>query len=825
MLNWLLDGGGTVSQIAHALELQMPHASLALRQLRERGDVTRDDQQGIRGAPHFITEFGRQRLEQDALSRLKSNHSTAPPQADGIVLGHDGQYALLGYVKPLLSDLIRLPTQGLDEVRYPPSNSKGNSGGCWAVVRSESTRWYDLATLKPTEPPLPTEQGTLTDWSTNAPSISVIHARLLDASEPWTIAPGAWFQTPLHQSDGAEDLQFGNNILGTTPGHSVTIRPPMATHGHLTSKVSRRLAIEAMSEGALVFEDNRQLAHPRTLPLEALWYWLKRKHPRLATSKLELRFQDLCHHFVDENAAAPSISVQRAILMDFGKANWTLGEVLTRINLTGTSAQGGAALLEWFLADTELECTVEWPHLVEPQRALLEELLASMRCRLLLTSNGQMTTLPTAAATLKPANQLGQVKFQLGRGKSFAVNLSEQRAKPRPSAVHDLTPMDAQEMLSALNGDVYDHGMFTHQEVSLEQQKAVWHALSLFPEGDEGWANRNENTSPLAAWIATPHEDRSSRWIRIRNSLPPGWADLLPIESCETSTLIQAMSASSPAWSLKALERIRQRFTHNIESIPRYDHFFNDEQDSIWFASGLLLASQSLPDEFNEMIERACKIWLERPYHSEQVLEAMFPLGLPLNEANQACLLLCLQASENQRKTGALYLWGKALTMIENNEPISPDALRQLMARLPTSWWTAWASDWLKIQLSSSSGRRWLRDQEIPWPALLARPPGERAGLPGLPTTLGGVRPALEDILQIHLVEEGVGKPALLDLHDMIATLERNEPVHYGRLHPLVGWLARPVESWPRIGLEALRTGEEQIGALLYARSFAHRLE
>ena len=40
VLNWLLDGGGTVSEIAESLELRMPHASLALRQLRERKAVS-----------------------------------------------------------------------------------------------------------------------------------------------------------------------------------------------------------------------------------------------------------------------------------------------------------------------------------------------------------------------------------------------------------------------------------------------------------------------------------------------------------------------------------------------------------------------------------------------------------------------------------------------------------------------------------------------------------------------------------------------------------------------------------------------------------------
>ena len=129
VLNWLLDGGATVSNIAEALSLQMPHASLALRQLRERGEVAREDQSGIRGAAHFITEIGRQRIEQDALSRLKANATSAPSQADGVVLGHDGQHVLLGYVKPLSSDLIRLPTYAYEGGDGDRLTSIGNAGG------------------------------------------------------------------------------------------------------------------------------------------------------------------------------------------------------------------------------------------------------------------------------------------------------------------------------------------------------------------------------------------------------------------------------------------------------------------------------------------------------------------------------------------------------------------------------------------------------------------------------------------------------------------------------------------------------------------------
>ena len=43
VLDWLADGGGTVTEVSRALSIRVPHASAALKQLRESGDVVRDD--------------------------------------------------------------------------------------------------------------------------------------------------------------------------------------------------------------------------------------------------------------------------------------------------------------------------------------------------------------------------------------------------------------------------------------------------------------------------------------------------------------------------------------------------------------------------------------------------------------------------------------------------------------------------------------------------------------------------------------------------------------------------------------------------------------
>ena len=97
--------------------------------------------------------------------------------------------------------------------------------------------------------------------------------------------------------------------------------------------------------------------------------------------------------------------------------------------------------------------------------------------------------------------------------------------------------------------------------------------------------------------------------------------------------------------------------------------------------------------------------------------------------------------------------------------------------------------------------------------------------MPAWSTSYPSRRIVLDDVLHILLLDDHDGKPALLDVYDMLATSERNEPVHYGRTHPLVGWLARPVESWPAMGLDVLLQGEPEVGALLYARSFSSKLE
>ena len=144
---------------------------------------------------------------------------------------------------------------------------------------------------------------------------------------------------------------------------------------------------------------------------------------------------------------------------------------------------------------------------------------------------------------------------------------------------------------------------------------------------------------------------------------------------------------------------------------------------------------------------------------------------------------------------------------------------------LPSQWWSAWAFDWLGLQLSTSSGREWLATHPLSWPSLLARPKGERVGMPGIPRTHSGFIPNQELMINLLMVPEGEGKAALMDVYDMIQSLEAERPVHQGRIHPLVGWLAKEASAWPIFSNDELFQGDSEVSALLIGRAMIQRID
>ena len=128
VLDLLADGGGTVTEVSTALGIRMPHASAALKKLRESGDVVRD-QTNIRGSRYRLSSQGLARLESDGLARMKELVQWPPPPgAAGIVLARDGPMMLLGYASQPAGPLLGLPDRPMDGASGVMINSNGNAG-------------------------------------------------------------------------------------------------------------------------------------------------------------------------------------------------------------------------------------------------------------------------------------------------------------------------------------------------------------------------------------------------------------------------------------------------------------------------------------------------------------------------------------------------------------------------------------------------------------------------------------------------------------------------------------------------------------------------
>ena len=97
--------------------------------------------------------------------------------------------------------------------------------------------------------------------------------------------------------------------------------------------------------------------------------------------------------------------------------------------------------------------------------------------------------------------------------------------------------------------------------------------------------------------------------------------------------------------------------------------------------------------------------------------------------------------------------------------------------------------------------------------------------MPGIPRIHSGFIPNQELMINLLMVPEGEGKAALMDVYDMIQSLEAERPVHQGRIHPLVGWLAKEASAWPIFSNDELFQGDSEVSALLIGRAMIQRID
>lgn len=825
ILDWLLDGGGTVSQASEVLGIAMPHASLAMRQLRELGEVQRDDSASIRGAIHRLTPKGADHLLVDLVERVRQQVSKIPEGMNAVVLSNDRSSVVLGVLSEPSSRLVSLPRRAELLEHEAEYSSSGKGGGLWAVQRGPSIPWYSLSTLEPSAPPTAPVEGTLSAFATQSDRLGILRLRLLESSVTWGVANGTWIRLDSRKMDGPSQLQIGEHPIGQVVGTSFAVCPDNGLYAHLPSAVDRTLLVSSLGNHAQLMTESLTFSNHRTLPVDILGPWMRKRHPRLSTSKRKVRLRSLTRWLLSGRGKQPPLNLRRALLADFGERTWK--EQSTAIDvvlLEGISQHGAICIVEWMLESTSFDMVVEWPWAEMTDVPLMERLLASGRCRVLMTSRGEAKEFSGKSAMVLPTDQLATVSYRPQESYEFHVELKRSITRSEPEATREGIPLSAKELMQWFQSGGLDESVLTGDAaISMTVQQDIRRAMRLFPQGDSDFANAVERQSPLAAWVASPDDERPARWKRIADVLPSGWVDLVSVDQLNAVELVQAMHQTDTSWKQHAVRQVVNSCDADSSLLVDLVSLLDVEATKTMAAHVLLLLSRTYRSELESILPKAATIWLDAPYDEEQVLSVLF--GTTSGTArNDELLQRFLRGALVHPRGSLLRAWAQIMDLLEQRAPISLDVMRTCINILPEQWWSTWALDWLDAQLSTAGGREWLAHHPKSWPSLIFRPKGEQIGLPGHPRQHQGYvdHPSLK--LNLLMVPEGDGTDALMDVHDMIQRMEHDGPVHVGRIHSLVGWLACDVETWPEFSMEEMLDGSPEVAKLLIGRAMLHRM-
>ena len=662
VLDWLADGGGTVTEVSQALSIRVPHASAALKQLRESGDVVRDDA-SLRGSRYRLSSKGLNRLEADGLARLNELvRWPPPPGAAGIVLGREGSMLLLGYASQPAGPLLGLPERPMDEESGVLIDSNGNEGESnnwrWAVQRGDGPVWWDIETMRKSSAPNEPSPMTLNAWMERPKVIGIVRARLLDEDSPWPLGVGSWF-SPLPSGFWPElpqALRDGEVSIGHAGNSGPLVSPRGGIHAKLGRRIDRSVIANSIGKNAVILVDGDLVGLPLTpLPYDILRNWLKLNHPRLSPLSIEERFTKL----VSDIKSGASNSLTRKVLNDFPGRKWSQ-QFNNVIDTRSFSERGGEAALQFSLEEGEMPIVVDWRwgHVKS-----LDRLVSDSRCRLVI---GESIDL--------------DLPFKLtsggGRGK-FNLEMQGRLKLPISVANEAKMPLDWKPPQSPVEIVRGKSGTVRNAENELE---ALWLAIQ-FENGNDVWADKHEMQYPLASWIATTESNHSARWRRIGGLIDPKWAELADLRKFDDLDLADLATVDDAALSILT-ERIRSNpFT-----------ILSDEITEPSVATAILLSKEWI-EEMPDVID----VWLSQPLRAGDVLR---------HNWNEPEISRLVEACTHHK-------------MLYENQNLDREEMLAIMEDVHHSLWKPKAKSWLSVCLSSSMGRAALSMLDLPWPAIL----------------------------------------------------------------------------------------------------------
>lgn len=769
ILDELLDGPATVSALAERLGLATSHTSSTLRTLRQQALVTRDEREGVRGAPHHLSPHGLLRLQEDALERLRE--ATREPRTEGtnILLTRDGPLVVLAYGERVPSDLIWLPPRRLGVEGAPLLASSGNTrGGAWCAVRSPP-QWFDLDTLEPCDPP-PSDVslGDIRAWTQGGRRLALVRARVMSGQDRWTMPPGTWFETEVPHESAPAALNRSSVNLGLVRGTQVPCRPSTPILGQV-GEAWRREALLKSQHGFTVLRSARP--EPMAIrPESLLRTWMRHRHPRLGDAELDRRTQRVLDRLRGNRRGRPS-EVAHAALAAFGPSTWVEGEASFH-ELARTNAEGARAVWEWVLEHASDAVQGEWT-LGAKHAKLLKRVIGDGRCRLLMAGDARLKEHKQGTWLI---DHEGERWVHLNEVTRLRLAQDRQRPPRRPNLWEPNIPRSAADLIA---GQTSDHPGREAERITASDERTLRRALAVWPEGDDDLADDMEREHPLAAWMASTAKERGRRWRRLGADIPDAWIGLHEPNMASDAWLSEdASRAMRPEREAYALELAR-RFEQDPTRQPQPE--VASSRSVACTARLLLLQGGETPAP--EDVRR----WMEDPLHFAAVLPRVW----------QTVMSHTLKEGPRNTPLTTWHAWISA-----PDAPPNVDTIIRRCEDLPWRWWAPWLPEWLPNVLASARGRRWLEACHLMWPIIATGLDGE--GPPGCAPPNPQLTFDGRDLSDVHLIEESPKTAALFDLAEGAMAAQEGRPPPIGRTHPEACWLLTSPDAWPTfVGLGA----------------------
>ena len=804
LLTHLSIGASRVSDAASATKLRLPHASAELKKLRDEGHVSADRDDATRGAMQRLTTSGYALLESDELARLRTIlRSGIPLEAEGCIVARDGDSLLLAYAKKPQKGLFLVPVRSIDTDGVSIGSKGGGIYPFWAWPQEREIRWYDAKTLdRIDEPRDRVSMDTLEGWSEQISAVGLVRARVLSGSAIETLAVGSWFCDSPDElpPDLPHSIRGGEWVLGEAHVRAPLVRPDVPVMAVVKERYIASMLADSAREGACLLSDK---ASNTPLPVAILERWIHEAHPRLPPAELRDRLSQVQKAALTGWRARRRRSRVSTTWQRF-RDSWADVEWQEEVpqdktlewDISKLDDNAVKALMHWVVMDSGQQLVVNWPTHRPFETQMFESLLNNHNVRLVILPEEMdvPSLLVREDSSGWPAARLvllddSQVPFILTQEIEESSEPPDNWSPPsNPSELHSLP------VIQFNNKDPAD------------EEEALLIATSSRPLGDEEWANRNEGEFPLAAWIATPEVNRWSRWQRIGSLLDPIWFEMLEPEQVPLVNLMEISEVSPMKWRQSASNVIRGAMVENPDVVMEMRRKSKTAEVSAICSEHILAtAPWSIPYLGKGMAGWAWKSWSTLP--SEDITTVLQGIVwcsrrgyLKKSWAEDMVALI-----PNLDDEHPLHCWQVLREWsVEAKEPLL-EVMRKMAETLHFEWWAHLAPEILFKQLEDEQGREWLIRTAIPWAALCLRPIGEKVDSPGIEIEHPGMTPGLQILMRYHLdnvdSDSGKGAPHLLDLMECLEDLIEGGVVRSGRVHPCVGWLARPLEEWGSVSI------------------------